>query len=100
MANLTPQHLLLLADKLNAAAGCHDWQQVKRLDLQIRQLVPASKSLPATPALQESLSLLKRAHQHALISLSQEREKIKQHLDSATEQKERLMAYELAMDME
>lgn len=100
MANLTPQHLERLADKLNAATDNHDWEQVKHIDLQLRKLLPACQAMPASAALQASLSQLKRAHQHALIALSQAREKLRQHLDSATEQKERLMAYQLAMDME
>ena len=74
--------------------------EAKQLDLQLRPVLQASKEVPCTPALEAELKLLKQSHQHAYSALSSARNKVKQHIDSTAEQKERILAYQLAMDME
>lgn len=100
MPKVTPQMLHQLAKQLQAATSNKDWLAVKQLDLQLRPVLMACREIPHSPALNAGLMQLKLSHQHAYSALSAARDKTKQHIDSATEQKERFLAYQLAMDME
>lgn len=100
MPKVTPQVLLQLAKQLQAAASDENWQAVKQLDLQLRPVLLACKNMPHTPALKAGLLQLKQSHQEAYSALTSARNQTKQYIDSATEQKERILAYQMAMEME
>ncbi|OLQ79137.1 hypothetical protein BIT28_02015 [Photobacterium proteolyticum] len=100
MPKVSPQTLRQLANQLQAATRDENWQAVKQLDLQLRPILLAYRTIPHSSVLEAELAKLKQGHQLAYSALSTARDKVKQHIDSAPEQKERILAYQLAMDME
>ncbi|WP_428775190.1 LafD [Vibrio sp.] len=77
-----------------------DWPQLKRCDLEIRRLLQAQRALLRHPDVVRDLLTLKQTHQAAQSALASATELLRQKMNSASEQQERNLAYQLAMTME
>ncbi len=100
MPNVTPKTLRQLQQQILFAMQGEQWQELKRLDLSLRTVLRTCQSQPSSPAIKAELSQLKQCHQQAVASVTHVRNNAKDSIDSASEQKERILAYQLAMNME
>lgn len=100
MPSVTPATLRQMQQEILSAIESEQWQELKSLDLRLRSLLRACHSQPLTPAIRDELSQLKKCHQQAVAAVTDIRNNAKGSIDSASEQKERILAYQLAMDME
>jgi hypothetical protein len=85
---------------MTVAAKTEDWQSLKRYDGQLRELLDTHKPFLKDPRLAPEVERARQAHLSAYEMLSVATSKLKQKLNSSGAEKERAMAYQLAMTLE
>ena len=100
MHKISPQQLKHYSKQLHAAVEESDWQQIQKLDLELRPLLKQCQQITLSPSMKKEMQRLKRSHEQAYNTLSFARDRLNEQLKSFTETKERNLAYQMTMNLE
>ena len=98
--NVSPERFRHLSKRIHIATKTADWQALKRLDLQLRELLFNNKSLLKNPKLAPEIQRAKAMHAAAFTELERATSELKKEMNLVNDQQERAMTYQLAMTME
>ncbi|GMQ45106.1 LafD [Vibrio sp. 10N] len=97
---VSPERFRHLSQCMTVAAKTEDWQSLKRYDGQLRELLDTHRPFLKDPRLAPEIERARQAHLSAYEALSVATSKLKRKLDSCEAEKERALAYQLAMSLE
>ncbi|MBY6199158.1 LafD [Vibrio hangzhouensis] len=97
---VSPERFRHLSKLIEIATKTEDWQALKRYDAQLRELLDTHRPYLKDPRLAPEIEHARIAHLAAFEALSIATSRLKQQLGMAGEQKERAIAYQLAMTLE
>ena len=98
--NGSPERFRHLSKRIQIATNTADWQALKRLDLQLRELLINHKSSLKNPKLAPEIQRAKAVHATAFAVLEKATSELQQEMNMVNDQQERAMTYQLAMIME
>ncbi len=97
---VSPERFRHLSKLIEIATKTEDWHALKRYDVQLRELLDTHRPYLKDPRLAAEIRHARQTHLAAYEALSVATSELKQRLHSVGEQKERSVAYQLAMTLE